>query len=46
MYVSLDVKRIDLVTDGRLDSSSKACDLFYGGAEFETCLGSKLTFAL
>jgi len=46
MCVSVEVKRIDLVTDGRVDSSSKACDLFSGDAEFESCLGSKLAFVL
>jgi hypothetical protein len=38
MCVSAEVKRSDLVTDGVFDSSGKDCDLFSGGAEFESCL--------
>jgi hypothetical protein len=44
MCVSVEVKRIDLVTDGTVDPNSKVCDLFSGGTEFEFCLGRKLTF--
>ena len=46
MCASLEVKSIDLVNDGRVDSSSKDCDLFSGGAEFESCIGRKLAFVL
>ena len=44
MYVSVEVKHVNLVTDSRVDSSSKSCDLFSGGTEFESCLGRKLAF--
>jgi hypothetical protein len=46
MYISVEVRLIDLVTDGRFDWGGKTWDLFSGGTEFESRLGRKRAFVL